>query len=96
MPESGATVAETARPRLAAGVRLHFDAKRKAWMLLAPERVVETEDPAHDILSRCDGSRTVQQIVDELAAIYRADRAEIAGDVAGLLGELVDKRMVML
>ncbi len=96
MPESGAAVAETARPRLAAGVRLHFDARRKAWMLLAPERVVETEDPAHDILSRCDGSRTVQQIVDELATIYSADRAEIAGDVAALLGELADKHVLVL
>jgi pyrroloquinoline quinone biosynthesis protein D len=77
-------------------VRLHFDTRRQAWMLLAPERVVETEDPAHDILSRCDGSRTVQQIVDELTEIYTADRAEIADDVAGLLAELVGKRMVEL
>jgi pyrroloquinoline quinone biosynthesis protein D len=96
MPETPAAVPDTARPRLAAGVRLHFDTRRQAWMLLAPERVVETEDPAHDILSRCDGSRTVQQIVDELTEIYTADRAEIADDVAGLLAELVGKRMVEL
>jgi len=96
MPDAGAEVAETARPRLAAGVRLHFDTRRQEWMLLAPERVVETEDPAHDILSRCDGSRTVRQIVDELAEIYTADRAEIAGDVAELLAELAGKRMVEL
>jgi pyrroloquinoline quinone biosynthesis protein D len=96
MPETGAAVPETSRPRLAAGVRLHFDTRRQAWMLLAPERVVETEDPAHDILSRCDGSRTVGQIVDELAKVYTADRAEIAGDVADLLAELAGKRMVEL
>jgi pyrroloquinoline quinone biosynthesis protein D len=96
MPETGSAVPETARPRLAAGVRLHFDTRRQAWMLLAPERVVETEDPAHDILSRCDGSRTVQQIVDELAEVYTADRAEIARDVADLLAELAGKRMVEL
>jgi len=96
MPDAGAEMPETARPRLAAGVRLHFDTRRQAWMLLAPERVVETEDPAHDILSRCDGSRTVRQIVDELAEIYAADRVEIAGDVAELLAELAGKRMVEL
>jgi pyrroloquinoline quinone biosynthesis protein D len=96
MPEAGPGVPEEARPRLAAGVRLHFDTRRQAWMLLAPERVVETEDPAHDILQRCDGSRTVRQIVDELAEVYTADRAEIAADVAALLAELVEKRMVAL
>jgi pyrroloquinoline quinone biosynthesis protein D len=82
------------RPRLAPGVRLHFDTTRNAWVLLGPERVIETEGPASEILRRCDGSRTIAQIVDELAALYTADRAEIAGDVADMLVELVAKRML--
>jgi len=82
------------RPRLAPGVRLHFDATRDAWVLLGPERVIETEGPASEILRRCDGSRTVAEIVDELAVLYTADRAEIAGDVTEMLGELVAKRML--
>ena len=81
-------------PRLAPGVRLHFDATRNAWVLLGPERVIETEGPASEILRRCDGSRTVGQIVDELAALYTADRAEIAGDVTDMLAELVTKRLL--
>ena len=82
------------RPRLALGVRLHFDTKRDAWVLLGPERVIETEGPASEILRRCDGSRTVAQIIDELAILYTADRAEIAGDVTDMLAELVAKRML--
>jgi coenzyme PQQ biosynthesis protein PqqD len=82
------------RPLLAPGVRLHFDATRDAWVLLGPERVIETEGPASEILRRCDGSRTVAQIIDELAAVYTADRAEIAGDVTDMLAELVAKRML--
>jgi pyrroloquinoline quinone biosynthesis protein D len=82
------------RPRLAPGVRLHFDVKRSAWVLLGPERIVETEGPASEILRRCDGSRTVDEIVDELAAVYVADRIEIAGDVIAMLAELVAKRML--
>ncbi len=81
-------------PRLAPGVRLHFDTTRDAWVLLAPERVIETEGPASEILRRCDGSRTVAQIVDELAVLYTADRAVIAGDVTDMLAELVTKRML--
>ena len=60
-------------------------------MLLGPERVIETEGPASEILRRCDGSRTIGQIVDELAALYTADRAEIEGDVNDMLAELVDE-----
>jgi pyrroloquinoline quinone biosynthesis protein D len=81
-------------PRLAPGVRLHFDATRDAWVLLAPERVLETEGPASEILRRCDGSRTVAQLIDELATIYNADRAEIEADVTDMLVELVGKRML--
>lgn len=91
MPE--ATFSE--RPRLAPGVRLHFDRTREMWVLLGPERVIETEGPASEILRRCDGTRTLQQIVDELAALYTADRAEIEGDVKDILAELVSKRMVV-
>lgn len=86
---------EPDRPRLAPGVRLHFDQTRNAWVLLGPERVIETEGPASEILRRCDGTRTVSQIVDELAALYTAERAEIEGDVEDMLTELVSKRMVV-
>jgi pyrroloquinoline quinone biosynthesis protein D len=89
MPE---TIPE--RPRLAPGVRLHFDTTRGAWVLLGPERVIETEGPASEILRRCDGNRTISQIVDELAALYTADRTEIEGDVNDMLVELVTKRML--
>jgi pyrroloquinoline quinone biosynthesis protein D len=82
------------RPRLAPGVRLHFDTTRDAWVLLGPERVIETEGPASEILRRCDGTRTVAQIVDELAVVYTADRDVIADDVSDILAELVTKRML--
>ncbi len=82
------------RPRLAPGVRLHFDSTRGAWVLLGPERVIEAEGPAHEILKRCDGTRTVGEIVDELAALYTADRKEIAADVNDMLTELATKRML--
>lgn len=82
------------RPRLAPGVRLHFDTTRNAWVLLGPERVIETEGPASDILRRCDGTRTISQIIDELATLYAADRAEIEGDVTDMLSELATKRML--
>jgi pyrroloquinoline quinone biosynthesis protein D len=93
MPEGDAAELPE-RPRLAPGVRLHLDRVRNAWVLLGPERVIETEGPASEILRRCDGTRTIAQIVDELAAAYNADRTEIAGDVTDILVELHAKRML--
>jgi pyrroloquinoline quinone biosynthesis protein D len=83
------------RPRLAPGVRLHFDKTRDAWVLLGPERVIEAEGPAPEILRRCDGSRTTAQIIDELAALYTADRSVIEGYVNDMLADLVAKRLVV-
>ena len=83
------------RPRLAPGVRLHFDKTRNAWILLGPERVIEMEGPSHEILKRCDGTHSATQIVDELATLYNADRSTIEEDVVALLAELVTKRFVV-
>lgn len=83
------------RPRLAPGVRLHFDKAREAWVLLGPERVVEAEGPAPEILRRCDGTHTVDGIIDELAVIYAANRSEIEGDVREMLADMVQKRLVV-
>jgi len=82
------------RPRLAPGVRLHFDKTRDAWVLLCPERVIEAEGPASEILRRCDGTRSVAAIIDELTAIYAAERAVIAQDVTEMLAELASKRLL--
>jgi pyrroloquinoline quinone biosynthesis protein D len=82
------------RPKLAPGVRLHFDQTRNAWVLLSPERVIEAEGPAPEVLKRCDGTRTLSAIIDELAALYAADRDVIETDVRALLDELRAKRLL--
>jgi pyrroloquinoline quinone biosynthesis protein D len=82
------------RPKLAPGVRLHHDKTRNAWVLLSPERVIEAEGPASEILRRCDGKRTVAEIIDELAAVYSADREVIAQDVQDMMTDMADKHLL--
>jgi pyrroloquinoline quinone biosynthesis protein D len=82
-------------PRLAPGVRLHLDKTRGAWVLLCPEKVIEAEGPASEILRRCDGTHTVDAIIDELAAVFAADRAVIAQDVTEMLADLAGKRLLV-
>jgi pyrroloquinoline quinone biosynthesis protein D len=64
-------------------------------VLLCPERVIEAEGPASEILQRCDGKRSVADIIDELAVLYTADRAVIEQDVIDLLKDLAGKRLLV-
>ena len=87
---------EDAKPRLPKGVRLRHDQVRGQWLLLAPERVLQADPIAVEILKRCTGERTIRDIVDDLATMYSADRARIAEDVRALLAELAAKRVLDL
>ena len=58
------------RPTVAAMFRLQFEATQDAWVLLYPEGMVKLNTPAGEILRRCDGSRTVEQIVAELEQAF--------------------------
>jgi coenzyme PQQ biosynthesis protein PqqD len=83
-------------PRLPRGVRLKFDETRAEWLLLAPERVIKADAIAAEILKRCNGTLTLEAIVDDLARQYSADRARVDKDVRALLADLAVKRMVDL
>lgn len=86
-------VPASARPRLARGVRLRHDPVRGP-ILLAPERVLTTNSTALAILKLCDGTRTLEEVVEALGVEFSADRARIAGDVEALLTDLAARRMV--
>jgi len=77
-------------------VRLRHDAARSEWVLLGPERVFKPDGVALEILKRCEGSLTLDQIVDELAIAFTADRAEVDRDVREFLTGLHEKGVVDL
>lgn len=83
-------------PRLARGVRLSRDEARQRWVLLAPERILEPDEVAVEILRRIDGTRSLKEITDRLAEDFVADRAEIAADVDEFVASLAGKGMVEL
>ena len=75
-------------------VKFRFDERRQAWVVLAPERLFLPDEQAVEILKLVDGARSVDAIIDELAGQFDAPRAEIAGDVAAMLHDLVDKKVL--
>ena len=91
------TIASSAKPRLPRGVRLVHNEAQGGWVLLAPERVFKADAVAHEILKRCTGEATVDEIVDDLAKAFAgAPRERIHGDVVTLIGGLADKKLLEL
>ena len=76
--------------------KLRFDKARNKWIILAPERVFELDEIAYEVISRCDGERTVTDIVDELCLKFdQVEREVIMNDVVGMLQNLADKGFVV-
>jgi pyrroloquinoline quinone biosynthesis protein D len=89
-------IAPDAKPKLPRGVRLTHNEAQGGWVLLAPERVFKTEGPAAEIVKRCTGEATVNEIVDDLAKTFNAPRDRIMTDVSAMLSGLVDKKLLEL
>jgi pyrroloquinoline quinone biosynthesis protein D len=76
-------------------VKFRFDATRDRWVVLAPERLLLPDEMSIEILRLLDGERSVDAMIDALAAKFDAPRAEIASDVKTLLQDLADKGTVV-
>lgn len=59
-----------AQPRLSSLYRMQFEPAQDSWILLYPEGMVRLNPPAAEILQRCDGRRTVDEIVTDLEIAF--------------------------
>ena len=85
------TIELTSRPLLAAGCRLGENNQQR--ILQMPERVLRLNGPSLEIVTRCDGKHTVQQIVSELQQIYsKAEPKKVEIDILDYLTRLHDQR----
>lgn len=83
-------------PRFKRGVKFRFDAVRDAWVLLAPEKLFMPDEIAVEILTLVNGVRTLDAIIDDLAARFDAPRDLIATDVGAVLQDLSARGAVEL
>jgi pyrroloquinoline quinone biosynthesis protein D len=91
MPE----ISDAVQPRLTKGVRFQTDSTTGKSVLLFPEGIIELNETAHEILSRCDG-RTLGEIVRALAEEYDMDPAALASDVRETLADLRQRNLLQL
>jgi pyrroloquinoline quinone biosynthesis protein D len=80
------------RPCLAVGCRLN-EKGQPSRVLQMPERALRLSGPSLEIVERCDGRRTVQEIISELQSLYsKADPKKVETDILGYLTLLHDQR----
>lgn len=87
-------VPATARPAIAHGMRLQWEPAQEAHVLLYPEGMVKLNSSAGAIMSRCDGVRTVADIVADLERTY--DLTGLAGDVGAFVALALEKHWLEL
>lgn len=71
------------RPAVAAMFRLQFEPAQDSWVLLYPEGMVKLNTPAAEILRRCDGRRSIDEIVAELELAF--EQQGLRDDVCSFL-----------
>jgi coenzyme PQQ biosynthesis protein PqqD len=89
------TISGSAQPRLTNGVRLQTDSITGKSVLLYPEGIIELNETAREIVSRCDG-RTLHEIVQALAKEYDANFEALAADVRETLTDLHRRKLIEL
>ncbi len=78
-------------PRLAPGCRLGDNNQQR--VLLMPERALRLNGPSLEIVERCDGKHTVQQIITDLQQLYsKAEPKKVESDILDYLTRLHDQR----
>lgn len=87
-------IAPASKPALPPHIKLKHDPGRGRWHVLAPERVFEPDPIAIEILKRCDGVTSVEQIATGLAKDYNAPMQEILKDTISMLQDLSDKGVI--
>jgi pyrroloquinoline quinone biosynthesis protein D len=65
-------VAAAAKPSVGHGFRLQWEPAQNAHVLLYPEGMVKLNGSAGEIISRCDGNRTLTQIIADLERTFGA------------------------
>ncbi len=87
-------LAGSVRPAIAHGMRLQWEPAQDAHVLLYPEGMVKLNGTAAAILTRCDGARTLDDIVADLERTYGA--SELMADVQSFVSFALEKRWLEL
>jgi pyrroloquinoline quinone biosynthesis protein D len=83
------------RPRLAKRVRLQIDPITQKPVLQNQESVILLNRTGQQILARCDGTRTLSEIIEELGVQYPVARSKLAREVSQYIEHLGGKGLLV-
>jgi pyrroloquinoline quinone biosynthesis protein D len=84
----------TSKLMIAHGMRLQWEPAQEAHVLLYPEGMVKLNGSAGAIMSRCDGERTLDEIVAELEQTFGT--SGLSADVNAFVAFALQKRWLEL
>ncbi len=85
---------DTVKPAIPLGLKLQWEPAQDAHVLLYPEGMVKLNGSAGAIMSRCDGARTLADIVADLERSYGL--TGLAADVRAFVALALEKRWLEL
>jgi pyrroloquinoline quinone biosynthesis protein D len=83
-------ISADAKPSLGRGFRLQWEPAQQAHVLLYPEGMVKLNGSAGEILKRCDGAKTVGEIVTDLEVAFAT--TGLANDVTAFMNVALERR----
>jgi pyrroloquinoline quinone biosynthesis protein D len=78
------------KPRVGRGFRLQWEPAQNAHVLLYPEGMVKLNASAGEIISRCNGERTLEEIVADLERTFGA--SGLSGNVAAFVSMALENK----
>jgi pyrroloquinoline quinone biosynthesis protein D len=85
-----ANIDAAAKPLISRGFRLQWEPAQDAHVLLYPEGMVKLNGSAGEILRRCDGERSLAEIVADLERTYGA--TDLSKDVYSFVSWALEKK----
>jgi pyrroloquinoline quinone biosynthesis protein D len=83
-----------ARPAIGRGFRLQWEAAQNAFVLLYPEGMIKLNASAGEILKRCDGAATIDEITASLEQAFST--SGLKDDVIAFMAMAHEKHWVAL
>jgi len=74
--------------------RLQFEQAQDSWVLLYPEGMVKLNQSAAEIMQRCDGQKTIADIVDELEKAFESE--VLISDVTGFVDVAIQQNWLKI
>ncbi|MFK7859928.1 MAG: pyrroloquinoline quinone biosynthesis peptide chaperone PqqD [Granulosicoccus sp.] len=84
----------TSVPAMNSLFRLQFEKAQDSWVLLYPEGMVKLNQSAAEIMQRCDGQKSIADIVAELEEAFESE--VLISDVTGFVDVAVQQNWLKI